>query len=845
MARLKVDYGIDLGTTNSAIARMENGESVIKSNNLGDTTPSCVYFAMNKKGVKTIKVGQNAKALMFSDVMKVLAQNEPMNPNGFLEFKRAMGTDMTYSSENMDKPKYAPEDLSAEILKTLKSYVTDEHINDIVITVPARFSVKEKAATVRAAQIAGFKHCDLLQEPVAAAWAYGMSSKQKDAIWMVFDFGGGTFDAALLRVEDGIIQTFDTAGDNNLGGKDLDEDVINKILLPYLKENYSLDSYYSTPWKMKALKDAIKPIAEQIRIELSVSEIVDYYSGDLNVDLTTDDNGDDVEIEITVTRAQLEAAIKDNYQKAVDIAKGLMQKNNVTATNLTSLILVGGPTCSPIVREMLKSQVSQNVRTDINPMTCVARGAALYASTIDAGGEDGVIIEESATEQIVRLDIAFESTSVNSVEYIPITLNKKATGEWCPDKVWVQIVRGENERDSGKIEVDSNGNIFEAELEPDRTNHFTIKVYDASGNVLKSFPNEFTIISGIRVGSANIPRDLGISIWSDEKHEAIFTSLIGLEKNKTYPAKGVLKKNLRTTKQLRPGMGADIMKVPVYEGEENSEGKPVYLYEYIGDIVFTGDMVDRLIPENTEVEITVSADRSSMMRMNAYFPAYDVTITKELEVGSLKMSLAGSMVSDNLKIADKKLNKIQGGDSNVSSLREELNKLKAQSASSDDNKKSLGDIQALLRKIIAEEERTELPRLIVELKDWFQKTEKANSELGDSKSNAQLTELKKSVESAISSGNPDTIRLVIENVKDLYFSLTLVYICMDMIQDYNDRYNMLQWKDRFRARQLIDRGLSAMSDNPTINELLPIARELLRLLPDNEKTNIPDGLLRG
>lgn len=843
MARLKVDYGIDLGTTNSAIARMENGESVIKSNNLGDTTPSCVYFSMNKKGVKTIKVGQNAKSLMFSDVMKGLGQDSPANPNGFIEFKRAMGTDMVYSSDNMDKPHYTPEELSAEVLKTLKSYITDENVNDIVVTVPARFSVKEKAATVRAAKLAGFKHCDLLQEPVAAAWAYGMSSKQKDAIWMVFDFGGGTFDAALLRVEDGIIQTFDTAGDNNLGGKDLDEDVINKILLPYLYENYSLDSFRSNPWKMKALKDAIKPIAEQIRIELSVNESVDYYSGDLNVDLTEDDNGNEIEIEINVTRLQLEDAIRDNYQKAVDIAKHLLDKNNITPEKLTSMILVGGPTCSPIIRKMLKTQVSPNIRTDINPMTCVARGAALYASTIDAGGEDGVVFDENETEQIVCLDIAFESTSVNTIEYIPITLNKKKTGNWCPDKVWVQIIRGEYERDSGKIEVDENGNIFEAELEPDRTNHFFIKVYDGLGNMLQSFPSDFTIISGIRVGGANIPRDIGISTWSDEKEQAVFTPLIGLEKNKTYPAKGIPKKNLRTTKQLRPGMESDIMRVPVYEAEENSEGKPIFLFEFIGDIIFSGDMVDRLIPENTEVLITVNADRSSMMKMDAYFPAYDITISKDLDVTSMSIDESAKIIEEDFSIADQKLKKISETGMSVSHLEEELAKLKLQNATSDDKKKTLGNIQELLRKIVEEEEKSEIPRLIEELRDWYQDTEKANGQLGDAKTSAQLSELKKSVESAIESKNPETMKLVLENLKSLYYSMTLVYICMNTIRDYNDNYHSIQWKDRARARQLIDKGLAAMGNNPTIQELLPIARELVGLAPNDGSVEIPD-LLR-
>lgn len=843
MARLKVDYGIDLGTTNSAIARMENGESVIKSNNLGDTTPSCVYFSMNKKGVKTIKVGQNAKSLMFSDVMKGLSLDSPANPNGFIEFKRAMGTDMVYSSDNMDKPHYTPEELSAEVLKTLKSYITDENVNDIVVTVPARFSVKEKAATVRAAKLAGFKHCDLLQEPVAAAWAYGMSSKQKDAIWMVFDFGGGTFDAALLRVEDGIIQTFDTAGDNNLGGKDLDEDVINKILLPYLYENYSLDSFRSNPWKMKALKDAIKPIAEQIRIELSVNESVDYYSGDLNVDLTEDDNGDEIEIEINVTRLQLEDAIRDNYQKAVDIAKHLLDKNNITPEKLTSMILVGGPTCSPIIRKMLKTQVSPNVRTDINPMTCVARGAALYASTIDAGGEDGVVFDENETEQIVCLDIAFESTSVNTIEYIPITLNKKKTGNWCPDKVWVQIIRGEYERDSGKIEVDENGNIFEAELEPDRTNHFFIKVYDGQGNRLKSFPSDFTIISGIRVGGANIPRDIGISTWSDEKEQAVFTPLIGLEKNKTYPAKGIPKKNLRTTKQLRPGMESDIMRVPVYEAEENSEGKPIFLFEFIGDIIFNGDMVDRLIPENTEVLITVNADRSSMMKMDAYFPAYDITITKELDVTRMSIDESAKIIEEYFSIAEQKLKKISETGMSVAHLEEELAKLRLQNTTSDDKKKTLGNIQELLRKIVEEEEKSEIPRLIEELRDWYQDTEKANGQLGDAKTSAQLSELKKSVESAIESKNPETMKLVLENLKSLYYSLTLVYICMNTIRDYNDNYHSIQWKDRARARQLIDKGLAAIGNNPTKQELLPIARELVGLAPNDGSVEIPD-LLR-
>ena len=135
--------------------------------------------------------------------------------------------------------------------------------------------------------------------------------------------------------------------------------------------------------------------------------------------------------------------------------------------------------------------------------------------------------------------------------------------------------------------------------------------------------------------------------------------------------------------------------------------------------------------------------------------------------------------------------------------------------------------------------------MITELKDWYERTEKANSDLGDTKTTAQLFEIKKAVGQSILSKNADTIKLVTENVKDLYFSLTLIYVCIDLIQDYNERYNSLQWKDRIRARQLLDRGLMIINDNPTVQELLPVARELFYLLPDEEKKRIPDGLLRG
>lgn len=162
MARTKIDYGIDLGTTNSSIARMENGEPIIKkTDTLKDTMPSCISF--NKK--QSILVGDAAVNALKADKLKAMKDFKAESSNTFIEFKRTMGTDKTYSSSNMNK-EFTSEELSAEVLKKLKSFITDEEIKSIVITVPAKFTINQKDATSRAAKLAGFEHCELLQEPI-------------------------------------------------------------------------------------------------------------------------------------------------------------------------------------------------------------------------------------------------------------------------------------------------------------------------------------------------------------------------------------------------------------------------------------------------------------------------------------------------------------------------------------------------------------------------------------------------------------------------------------------------------------------------------------------------------
>jgi molecular chaperone DnaK len=206
MNRTTIDFGIDLGTTNSAIAVLKGvSTEIIKNNRDADITPSAVYI--DKKG--NIRRGEAAKSRFVDEEEDV-----------YLEFKRRMGTDHVYKFRSSGQQR-KPEELSAEILKSLKADVqqkTGEVVESAVITVPAAFELHQCDATRKAADLAGFKQSPLLQEPVAAALAYGFQTDSKKAYWLVYDFGGGTFDAALIKSEDGSIHVVNHGGDNFLGG---------------------------------------------------------------------------------------------------------------------------------------------------------------------------------------------------------------------------------------------------------------------------------------------------------------------------------------------------------------------------------------------------------------------------------------------------------------------------------------------------------------------------------------------------------------------------------------------------------------------------------------------------
>lgn len=824
MARLKIDYGIDLGTTNSAICRMEKGEPVIiKTDVLKDTMPSCVSFTKRK----TVKAGDSAFNDMKSDKRRA-TKGGKITSNSFVEFKRTMGTDKKYPVKFKEwEDEFSSEQLSAEVLKTLKSFVTDENVKSAVITVPAKFTVTQKTATMEAAKLAGFEHCELLQEPIAAAMAYGLTTDSKNGIWMVFDFGGGTFDAALLKVEDGIMQVFDTEGDNYLGGKNLDYAIVDSIIIPYLEKNFSIDGILEDDAKKNVLREAMKTWAEDVKNQLSFKEHEDILS---NLgDLGEDEDGEEMELDLPVTQYEINDVMRPYFQKAVDICKVLLQRNNLKSDQLTKLILVGGPTHSPLVRQMLCEQITPNVDTSIDPMTAVATGAALYASTIDAE-----VKAEDLTIDTIKLNVGYEATSVEQSEWVSITLDGSAP----LDKVSVELIRSDKAWSSGKTEVDKNGNVIEAQLLESKPNSFSIVCYDDKGNSVPCFPDEITIIQGSKVGAAPLPYNIGISVYSSKKKRSLFSMAKGLEKNKPVPATGVIQKAMVTPVQLRPGVETDHMIVPVYQVDDfaEAEGRSVALYEHVGNIEITGDDIESLIPADSDIEITLKVDSNEQMTLVAYFPATDMTVEKTLDT-SKKQSVenAAKQIPEGLHEAKSSIQRLKDAGIDTSALEDKLAMVQSEADNSSEKKMVLQHLKEVRREIETLDEGTEWQRLEQQLREQFARLEKAQADLGNDKSAAIVSQLRSQTEQAIQTKDVKVGHEVLEAIYALYFHLTMLYQLIGIVRYYDNNFESQPWSNRQRAQQLLNTAKQTIVNNPTTEALMHVVRAMYDLLPEENQ----------
>ncbi|KGR90706.1 molecular chaperone DnaK [Ureibacillus massiliensis 4400831 = CIP 108448 = CCUG 49529] len=358
--------GIDLGTTNSCVAVLEGGEPKVIPNPEGNrTTPSAVSF---KNGER--QVGEVAKRQSIT------------NPNTILSIKSKMGTNEKVKIEDKE---YTPQEVSAMILQYIKGYAEEylgETVTKAVITVPAYFNDAQRQATKDAGKIAGLEVERIINEPTAAALAYGLDKQDQDQKILVFDLGGGTFDVSILELGDGVFEVLATAGDNKLGGDDFDQKIIDYLVEEFKKEN-GID-LSKDKMAMQRLKDA----AEKAKKDLS-----GVTSTQISLPFITAGADGPLHLEVNLTRAKFDEITRDLVERTIIPVRQALKDADLSASDLDKVILVGGSTRIPAVQEAVKKETGHEPHKGVNPDEVVAMGAAVQGGVITGDVKDIVLLD--------------------------------------------------------------------------------------------------------------------------------------------------------------------------------------------------------------------------------------------------------------------------------------------------------------------------------------------------------------------------------------------------------------------------------------------------------------------
>lgn len=625
MDRTTIDFGIDLGTTNSAIALLKGVVSDVVKNNLdGDITPSAVHIG--KQG--QVQVGSRAKSRM-----EIAGSADDV----YVEFKRRMGSDFDYVFKTAGVHK-SPEALSAEVLKSLKGDVQQrlgEEVQSAVITIPAAFEQRQCVATKKAGELAGFRQCPLLQEPVAASLAYGF---QRDvaakAFWLIFDFGGGTFDAAIMKAEDGDIHVVNHGGDNYLGGADIDLAIVERIILPQLQKSYNLPDFKRGNPRWRAEFARIKRAAEEAKILLSRSE-----TAFLENCQFSDADGTLVEVDLKLTQSQVCSIAEPLIDRAVDICKRVMKEKNLGATAIERTILVGGPTLAPYFRQVLAERLGIPIDFSVDPLTVVARGAAVFAGTqrIDKATR--------VKAAVGQFDVALSYNPVGADEDPSVAGEVTSPSNVSVEGFTIEFVNRTTLWRSGKLPLNSEGKFRTRLLaEPGDQNIFDIELVNGSGSRQKCVPAQLGYTLGMTVKAQIVCNDIAIAL-SDNRRAIL------VKKGEPFPYKKT-DRSFTTSVNLRKGT-ADVLRIPVVEGGREMADCNVRLGEY----VLKGTDVKRDVPIGSEIEVTLSATDPGTIKVVVFIPNLDEEF--EATIDYLKSTANAADLEKDLLKETQRLKEIQ------------------------------------------------------------------------------------------------------------------------------------------------------------------------------------------
>ncbi|XXX75380.1 Hsp70 family protein [Sorangium sp. So ce134] len=587
MAARPLYVGIDLGTTNSTAAAFDGEKVTLIRNSQGATlTPSVVRI--DARGTTT--VGARARRFLESD---------PQNTRA--EFKRLMGTaqPIEFAAAKVTRK---PEELAAEVLRSLRADVA-EHLGALpssaVISVPALFELPQSAATSEAARLAGFDRVELIQEPVASALAAGWTAEESTGSWLVYDLGGGTFDASLLETRDGLLRVVGHDGDNFLGGRDFDWAIVDWALAEIARAQ-GVTVSRADPRHAAALRK-LKLAVEEVKIELTRAE-----EAALAIPGAFEVDGAPVDVDLVLGRSTLDALCAPIIDRSIEVCRRLLAAHGLDASQLARVVLVGGPTVMPALRARVRGALGAPFGEGLDPMTLVAQGAAIYAATagLDARASSGARSKD-AKEEGRRLWLQYPAMSS---DLTPHVVGRVVEGPGpAPERI--RLAREGDGWTSAEAPLDAEGAfVVTVDLLPRRPNVFRVEATSAGGARVPVHPQAITIVQGLTISDPPLSRTVGVAL-ADNSVRVYFERGAPLPARRTFVHHSV--------ESVPKGSGACVLKIPIVQGELDV----AHLCRVVGTLEIDGTGLTQALPAGSAIELTLELDRGGHLSARALIPS--------------------------------------------------------------------------------------------------------------------------------------------------------------------------------------------------------------------------------
>jgi len=573
--------GIDLGTTNSA-ACVYDGErtKMVRSAQGGVLTPSVVRIDARQH----VLCGGRARKFLEAD---------PDNTRS--EFKRLMGTEhrLSFKAANVEKK---PEELAALVLSALRKDIEEEvgfEPARAVVAVPALFELPQSRATSEAARLAGFESIELLQEPVASAIAAGWSSEHEDGPWLVYDLGGGTFDASLLETQDGLLRVVGHDGDNFLGGRDIDTK-LSELCLAEVERAYGVTIDRKNP--------AFATPLRRLRLACEEAKLDAAKGGDVIVSLPNFGTveGRSIDIDVVIARPDFDRVVAAIVDATLDICSRLLARHGLGGAQLGRVVLVGGPTVLPLLRQRVGDVLKGPIAANLDPMTLVAEGAALFAASANLDARPKV---ETAARAAKGPKVWMQYPAMTS-DLAPHVVGKMGSAEHGLSHVFFRRTNGAA-WESAPEALDAEG-AFAASvaLMPHATSEFLVLATTNGGAAVSLDPERIAIRHGITLSDPPLSRSIGVAL-ADGGVRVYFERGSPLPMRRTF--------TFETTQTLSPGDGGFALRVPIVQGEFPFS----HLCRLVGALEIPAAGIERAVSAGTTIEVTLSLDRGGGLKAQA------------------------------------------------------------------------------------------------------------------------------------------------------------------------------------------------------------------------------------